>query len=265
MNAIRKLSLTGLVLATLPTMAFADSMSMSINDTFIGNGEPSGYAGQDVVGDVAKFDTSKSVISLSDDRSTLTIDIYSTYFANVGELGTYNGALFLNVSGDPAGVAASGNNSPSGRWTNVVKLDNNTKGLNNTLKPMGSAFVYELITRESVVTSDQAVPQISGYQYRSGYDVDLNSSGLGVLSTGLASWSMTDVKQTGYDYLRFIIPTSTLGGAVVLNSTIDFAWAATCANDVISGSVKLSQVPEPSTMILLGMGAFGLVRKKMKV
>lgn len=39
---------------------------------------------------------------------------------------------------------------------------------------------------------------------------------------------------------------------------LGFHWAMTCANDVIEGGIHKAAVPEPGTMLLLGMGIAGL-------
>jgi hypothetical protein len=246
---LRKLILSAVVVGSLTSTASA----ITITDTFIGSGDfAGGGGGRDVIGDTNVFDTSKVDFTLSADRSYLTLTIFSNYFNKKGALGTTVGSLFLNTAA-PGTTHVAGSDGAS--WNYGVKA-NNVANVN-----AGSSSIYSLTSRDSLLLSDQFVLR-DWTEWRKGQEVDVNSSFANL--AGNSSWEILGAGTPGVS-LSFYIPVSLIGGTSILNNDISFSWAMTCANDVVRGSGNFQAVPEPTTMLLLGAGALGAVRRKRKL
>jgi hypothetical protein len=72
------------------------------------------------------------------------------------------------------------------------------------------------------------------------------------LSDGTFAFSHTD------DLISYSFNLSDFGLSWEDELNLGFHWATTCANDVIEGGIHKAAVPEPGTMLLLGMGIAGL-------
>lgn len=237
-----------LVRNVLFTAAFVTSLvsaasAVTIFDTHIGSGNPN-----DVVGPTNIFNITKADVSLSGDKSLLTITIFSDYFSNRGFIGTNPGALFLRTS---SGSTVAGSDGAS--WNYGVRAN----GVDSAALS-GSSSVYSLTSQNSLLLSDSFYNPNLWSDYRRNQEVDVNSASSTLVSSS-SSWEIL-----GGNTLSFYIPIASLGGSLILDSNIDFSWSMTCANDIIRGSANFKEVPEPATMLLLGLGALGAARRRAK-
>ncbi|MEE4241061.1 MAG: PEP-CTERM sorting domain-containing protein [Desulfopila sp.] len=219
----------GLGLSLLASQSVA--APIVIADTYIGgNPTHSSYVGADVIGDDALFDVSKMEVSF-DSPNTMTVDIFSQYFDNIGKFGTELGDLFISTDG------YSGDGED---WEYVLKLDDYTD-------MSGDLNLYEVVDGDIILSSAP-----SGYIYRAGQEVQYDATGQTSLATG--SWGIFNNGTTSDldDYIRFVIAYDF--GDV---SEFGFHWTMTCANDVIEGGAP-APVPEPASALLFGAGLAGL-------
>lgn len=236
------------VAASLSSMAFADS-SWTIEDTYIGaDPTSSSYDGKDVIGDNHLFGVDRMEIDLT--GNLLTIDIYSWYFDNVGKYYTSLGDLFISTDGwDPEGDAPYlGDNSTTGEtWEYVFDLE--------------TAALYNIEDAQDHIVMSTAR---SGYIYRAGQEVSVDTSGLNSVADGSVD-TYLNVDGRGLNYKSISFDISALN--MKPEYLIGLHWTMSCGNDVIEGAFDPGIVPEPSTVILLGLGllgVFGIGRKRIK-
>ena len=233
------------------------ALPITINDNYIGGNPTSdSWAGRDVVGADELFDVSHMTVDFT--NNSLTVAIYSTYFANVGSFGTRLGDLFISTDGwSPNGVAGYlKDDFNNGEFMEVAAVlsshgDNIDKDKSeNYLGKSGELSIYQ-VKKEQVVLSNSE----PGYIYREGQEVRYQADS-SEQKLALGSWSIEDVLGSNYDRLvfSFIFPHNAIKG-----SALGFHWAMSCGNDTIEGS---AQVPEPASVILLSCAALGLVARR---
>jgi hypothetical protein len=81
-------------------------------------------------------------------------------------------------------------------------------------------------------------------------------SGNSALASG--SWFITD-NEGDDDYLTFTIDLSGKTWSLLSSGSdgLGFHWAMGCANDTIEGFASVTAVPEPGTLLLMGLGLAG--------
>jgi len=241
-------------LVSISSMASAYS-SWTIADNYIG-ADPThnSWDGKDVVGDNNLFGVDRMEIKLED--KLLTIDIYSYYFDNIGKYETSLGDLFISNDGwNPYGDAPYVNdNSTNGEdWEYAFHINRDAQG-NLT------GALYDIQNAQDHIVLSSAP---SGYIYRVGQEVLVNTNGLNSVASG--NVNIVDVPNSGLDYLSISFDISALH--MKPGDLMGLHWGMSCGNDVIEGAFDPGIVPEPSTVFLIGIGLLGVLgigRKRMK-
>jgi hypothetical protein len=237
-------------------LVFSTANALIIDETIVKadnywGAEPTkNYGDADVIGNDDFFDISKMV--MSGDGDNVFFDIYTNYVDHIGIYGTELGDLFISIDGwspyqDRGDVPYVDDQASNGEiWEYAFVLDNH-------LGQGGSWGLYSVAGRDdpNIVMANHG----SG-SYRDGQEVQYNGTDQ-ALANG--SWLVTD------DYIRFAIANEVFSDTMQVDSIyqIGYHWTMSCANDVIEGD----PVPEPSTMLLFGIGLIGLAtfgRKKIK-
>jgi len=209
-------------------------LAFTIDDNYIGaDPTSSSYDGLDRIGDIDLFEVYGMNVSI-DSGNKMVVSINSSYFDNIGAYGTYLGELFISTDGyNPVTPSSQDYHSNGEDWEYAFVLDSHSANF-------GSGTLYDTNGDGSIVLSSAP----SGYIYREGQEVQYNPG----TQTGLGDGTYN----ISGDWLTFYIPWLDSWNEV---EVFGFHWAMTCANDVIEGSAP---VPEPATMLLLGIGLIGI-------
>jgi hypothetical protein len=214
--------------------------------------------------DVNSFDIDWMEVKINKNNGKINVNIQTDF---AGAYGTTYGDLFVSTDGwSPFGSAPyDTDNYDNGEdWEYVLDTSSlNTQG-------NGKGNIYSINDEGKILTSND-VMTVNSNQYRNNQEVlytpenENNSSGPFVFSINNGNNGNGYGNGNGNNSNRFIqyaFNLSSLFGndwAWEDELNLGFHWTMTCANDVIEGGIyKAAAVPEPGTMLLLGMGIAGL-------
>jgi hypothetical protein len=223
-----------LIILFLSFMLFIPSQANAviISDNYYGADD---HGHGDVIGREAVFGADWMDVYIIGDN--LYVDIKTNYQGNdydgFSSLDTDFGDFFISTDGwDPWG-------------SNPYLNDNSTNGEDWEYAfdvQTGNLYDISSSSAQSHILLSQHVMPSSGWIFRNGQEVAIDTSGLSAFSTGTAGY-------LDGGFYKFVINIADLDWQL---GDLGFHWAAaTCGNDVIEGSAS---VPEPTAMMLLGSG-----------
>jgi hypothetical protein len=268
--------------SVLSINAFATDVSgETIMDNYIGAGHRS-----DVNGGMSRYDIDKMLVSR--DGTTLSVDIFTSFYDDIGNNGIKLGDLFMAADEEINGTATSPwdpkRNNSHDRFTSTA--DKSNTGTNwNYVYDLSGARKFRSGTGElkSGFSSNQVVNSsyLHGTSSRDNQAVMLADRNSDIVHDS-SSWSVDNrasyqktnpynsSRSIGYGKVSFSFDVS--GTALATANQIAFRWAMTCANDIIEGVASFAPqgggstpVPEPETIVLMLLAMAGFTyRRKVK-
>ena len=253
------------------SVALAD-VSVTVMDNYYGGLDTYNNPGDSIGGGIFNIDS--ATFTRSSDGKTLTAVINTAFagFANT-DAGVGYGSLFITRglgawNPTPGGTNFSNDTYTTGEWkyalsmptkpgtgnqSGVGSLYATGNGALNTLTPGFGTIVSSNVNGNPVTAPFSGNP---GFYFREDQAVQFNPAASIANPLGISdTWN---VNQSAHTITFTVVDNGLLG------NDFAFAWAMTCANDVIQGQVHLpvlsntAPVPEASTWAMMIIGFMGI-------